>query len=271
MAQAVVTRWWEQALYWEQEEIWPHHLHRLAGGSVRNALAWWRIVGRDAAIFPDVVAVAQALLEPAMAELAWRASGGTQPRARGEDDPFCHRLGKRVGRVWLGPLVAADYDSPLSNWTGAIVRARRGSGPPGWRDDPWQLKREQQPATTAGQLRVIAAEQRMGGSGTRRRATVPAEHRLRITQLLDDTREQLAQLRGAQSGTTAEVARTLLEHLSRSADLTRPSCTPPQPSPPAWRWRMSLSGPACPPRSWQRFLPRARSTADAPRAGAVGL
>lgn len=59
----------------------------------------------------------------------------------------------------------------------------------------------------------------MGGSGTRWRATVPAEHRLRITQLLDDAREQLAQLRGAQSGTTAEVARTLLEHLSHSADL----------------------------------------------------
>jgi hypothetical protein len=71
----------------------------------------------------------------------------------------------------------------------------------------------------AGQLRVMVAEKHSGGTGTRWRAMVPAEHRLHITQLLDDTREQLAQLRGTQNGTTAEVARTLLEHLSHSARL----------------------------------------------------
>lgn len=75
------------------------------------------------------------------------------------------------------------------------------------------------PRPWPSQLRVRAAERQAGGSGTRWRATVPAEHRLRITQLLDESREQLAQLRGVQSGTTAEVARTLLEHLSQSAEL----------------------------------------------------
>ncbi|MGP3974468.1 DNA-binding protein [Streptomyces sp. 8N114] len=219
VAHAVVARWWERALEWEQEEVWPRRLHHLVGGSMGGELAWWRIVSRDAAIFPEVVTVAGALLEPAMAELAWRASGGMRPRARGDDDPFCRRLGERVGRDWLGPLVAADYGSPLSDWTGAVVRARRGSRPPGWRDDPWRLKREQQPATMAGLLRVGAAEQRSGGSGTRWRATVSAEQRLRISQLLDEAREGLEQVRGAQSGTTAEVARTLLEHLSQSVEL----------------------------------------------------
>lgn len=71
----------------------------------------------------------------------------------------------------------------------------------------------------AGQLRGRAAERQAGGSGTRWRATVPAEHRLRITRLLEESREQLAQLRGVQSGTTAEVARALLEHLSHGAEL----------------------------------------------------
>ncbi|MEV6133848.1 TniQ family protein [Streptomyces violaceusniger] len=33
VAHAVVARWWEQALHWEQEEIWPHRLHLLAGGN----------------------------------------------------------------------------------------------------------------------------------------------------------------------------------------------------------------------------------------------
>ncbi|MDQ1005581.1 hypothetical protein QFZ82_000065 [Streptomyces sp. V4I23] len=80
LAHVVVARWWEQALYWEQEKVWPWRLHQLAGGSVGADLAWWRIVGRDAAILPEVVAVAQAMLDPAMAELAWRASGGMRPR-----------------------------------------------------------------------------------------------------------------------------------------------------------------------------------------------
>lgn len=205
---------------------WPAGGSRPCPGSRRRSgravctLAWWRIVGRDAAIFPEVVAVAQALLEPAMAEVAWQASGGMKPRARSADDPFCHRLGERVGRTWLGPELAADHGSPLNDWKGAIVRARRReTGPPGWPEDPWHLKREQQPATMAGQLRVLAAEQQAGGSGTRWRATVSAEQRLRITQLVDEAREQLVELRGVHSGTTAEVARTLLEHLSQSAEL----------------------------------------------------
>lgn len=219
LAHAVVARRWEQALNWERETIWPRRLHQVAGGNAGTELERWRIVGRDAVVFPEVVAVADALLDPAMAELAWRASGGMRPRVRGGDDPFCHRLGERVDRDWLGSLVAADYGGPLSGWRSAIVSARRGSGPPGWRDDPWHLKREQQPATMAGQLRVMAAEAQAGGSGTRWRATVSAEHRFRITQLLDEAREVLAQLRGARSGTTAEVARELLEHLSQSAEL----------------------------------------------------
>jgi hypothetical protein len=219
LAHAVVARWWEQALSWEQEEIWPRRLHQLAGGNAGPRLEWWRIVGRDAAIFPEVVAVADALLEPAMAEVAWQASGGMKPRARSADDPFCHRLGERVERDWLGSLGAADYGGPLSGWRSAIVGARRNSGPPGWRDDPWHLKRDQQPATMAGQLRVMAAEAQAGGSGTRWRATVSAEHRFHITQLLDEAREELVQLRGVQSGTTAEVARTLLERLSQGAEL----------------------------------------------------
>jgi hypothetical protein len=212
-------RWWEQALHWERETIWPRRLHQVAGGNAGPELERWRIAGRNPVIFPEVVAVADALLDPAMAELAWRGSGAGRPRPLPADGAFCRRLGEQVGRGWLGPLAATDYGGPLSGWRGAIVRARRGGGPPGWRDDPWHLKREQQPATMAGQLRVMAAETQAGGSGTRWRATVSAEHRFHITQLLDEAREELVQLRGVQSGTTAEVARTLLEHLSQSADL----------------------------------------------------
>jgi hypothetical protein len=220
LAHAVVARWWEEALHWEQEEIWPHRLHRVAGGNAGTDFERWRIVGRDPVVFPEVVAVADALLEPAMAELVWSDSGGQRPRPLAVDGAFCRRLGERVGRDWLGPLSAVDYGGPLLTWMGAVIRQRRGEGgSPGWRDDPWRLKREQQPATMAGQLRVIAAEQQAGGSRTRWRATVSAEHRFQIEQMISEAQEQLVQLRGVHSGTTAEVARTLLEHLSCSAAL----------------------------------------------------
>jgi hypothetical protein len=76
VAYAVVARWWDEALHWEQEEIWPHRLHRVAGGNAGKNPKRWRIVGRDPVIFPEVAAVADALLDPAMAELVWKDSGG---------------------------------------------------------------------------------------------------------------------------------------------------------------------------------------------------
>ncbi|MEU9412324.1 hypothetical protein AB0E08_42440 [Streptomyces sp. NPDC048281] len=177
-------------------------------------------MGRDTVVFPEVVAVADTLLDPAMAQLAWTDSGAGRPRALPADGKFCRRLGERVGRPWLGPLAATDYGGPLTSWMGSVIRIRRGvGGPPGYDNDPWWLRQEHQPATMAGQLRVMAAEAQEGGSGTRWRATVSAEHRFHITRLLDEAREELAQLRGVQSGTTAEVARELLERLSQSAEL----------------------------------------------------
>ncbi|MFD5192638.1 hypothetical protein ACFWMU_31770 [Streptomyces sp. NPDC058357] len=64
LAYAVVARWWEGAYVWEREEIWPRRLHLVAGGDAGDDLEWWRVVGSDAVIFPEVVAVADALLDP---------------------------------------------------------------------------------------------------------------------------------------------------------------------------------------------------------------
>ncbi len=68
-------------------------------------------------------------------------------------------------------------------------------------------------------VRVLTAEQQSGGSGSRWRAAVNAEHRFHIEQSIAQAREQLVELRGVHSGTTAEVARTLLQHLSHSSAL----------------------------------------------------
>lgn len=45
-----------------------------------------------------------------------------------------------------------------------------------------------------------------GGSGTRWRAAVSAEHRFHITQLVMEADAQLVELRGVHSGTTPEVS-----------------------------------------------------------------
>ncbi|MFB7459215.1 DNA-binding protein [Streptomyces sp. NPDC056188] len=220
LAYAVVTRWWEQALAWEREVVWPRRLHQVAGGNAGTELEWWRIVGRDTVIFPEVVAVADALLDPAMAELVWRDSGAGRPRPLPADGSFCGRLGERVGRGWLGPLAATDYGGPLTSWMGAVIRIRRGAGgPPGYGNDPWWLRQEHAPATMAGQLRGLSKERSAPGSGTTWRSTVPAEQRALITSLVNDAEEQLTQLRGAQYGKTADTAQQLLGNLGHAATL----------------------------------------------------
>ncbi|MEV7445644.1 DNA-binding protein [Streptomyces sp. NPDC091204] len=220
LAQAVVARWWEQAYGWERETIWPRRLHVVAGGDAGGDLEWWRIGGRDAVVFPEVVAVAEVLLDPGMAELVWVDSGAGRPRALPADGMFCRRLGERLGRAWLGPLAATDHGGPLIAWMGGVIRRRRGaSGSPGYADDPWWVRQEHQPATMAGQLRVLGKEKRAPGSGTMWRAVVPAEQRARIGSLVDGAQEQLIQLRGAQAGSSADVAQRLLRILGHSADL----------------------------------------------------
>ncbi|TVL87356.1 DNA-binding protein [Streptomyces sp. SAJ15] len=220
LAHAVVARWWDHALHWERETIWPRRLHQVAGGDAGSEFEWWRIVGRDAVVFPEVVAVADALLDPEMAELVWVDSGAGRPRALPADGMFCRRLGERVGRAWLGPLAATDHGGPLIAWMGSVIRRRRGAGgPPGYANDPWWVRQEHQPVTMAGQLRVLGKEKRAPGSGTMWRAVVPPEQRARIISLIDSAEEQLLQLRGVQSGPTAEVARQLLRGLAHSAGL----------------------------------------------------
>ncbi|MFD5541705.1 hypothetical protein ACFWIJ_28725 [Streptomyces sp. NPDC127079] len=71
----------------------------------------------------------------------------------------------------------------------------------------------------AGQLRVLGKEKKAPGSGTMWRAAVPAEQRRLITSAVDSTEEQLLQLRGVQTGPTAEAARRLLRGPGHRAGL----------------------------------------------------
>ncbi|MFG2304541.1 DNA-binding protein [Actinacidiphila glaucinigra] len=219
VARAVVCAWWEQALHWEKEQIWPARLHRVAGGDAGGDFWRWRAVVRDAVVFPEAVTVADALLDPAMAELAWRDSGAEHPQLLPVDGAFCRELGMRVGRPWLGPLAAVDYGGPLLAWMGAIIRRRRNMTPGGYADDPWRVKHEHRPVTAAAQLRTLAQNTAAGGSGTTWRSAVPAEQRAMITALVGEATEHLTELRGAHSGTARDASRHLLQTLTRTTSL----------------------------------------------------
>ncbi|MCC9312320.1 DNA-binding protein [Kitasatospora sp. RB6PN24] len=222
VAWAVVCRWWDVALGWQEERVWPARLHALAGGDAGGDFWRWRAVARDAAVFPEVVEVARALLDPEMAELVWLDGGAGRPRALPADGAFCQRLGERVGRPWLGPLAAVDFGGPLIAWMGAVIRRRRGVAvPPGYRDDLWWVRRELQPPSMAAQLRALTKEARLPGSGTVWRSAVAPEQRMLIGTLLDDAEEQLLQLRGAQRGSSAEAAERLLKGIGSAAGRLR--------------------------------------------------
>ncbi|WP_241003357.1 DNA-binding protein [Streptomyces sp. CB01881] len=217
VAYAVVCRWWDLALEWPDERVWPARLHALAGGDAGGDFWRWRAVTRDTAVFPEVVEVARALLDPVMAELAWQDSGAERPRALPAGGAFCRQLGERVGRRWLGPLAAVDFGGPLIAWMGAVIRRRRGAAVPrGHRDELWWVRRELQPTSMAAQLRALTKEAKLPGSGTVWRSAVAPERRALIGNLLDDAEEQLIQLRGAQRGSSAEAAERLLKGLGCS-------------------------------------------------------
>lgn len=182
LARAVVCAWWEQALEWEQERIWPARLHAVAGGDAGPRFWWWRIVAREAVVFPESVALAGVLLDPGMQERIWDDHGRGGPvHPFRPDGAFFRELAVRLGRPWLadtgqapqtglvlgGPLHAG----PLLDCVGAFTRIRRGQQDPrGYGLDPWWLRADHRPASARVQLRELAerATQSAVGRGTGR-------------------------------------------------------------------------------------------------------
>ncbi|MFD7732158.1 DNA-binding protein [Kitasatospora phosalacinea] len=216
VAWAVVCQWWELALGWEQERVWPARLHALARGDAGagEGFWWWRVVAREAAVFPEVVAVAGALVDPVVTEMVWRDSGGERVRAFPADGEFAQELGRRLGRPWLGEGGAVAGSGALVRWRGAVVRRRRDVGQVGeWGMDPWWLPREEQPVSVAAQLRTLA--QRADGSISWR-ASVPREERGWIGEKVREATDVLSWLDVHGTAAVAAGARELIVGLLQS-------------------------------------------------------
>jgi hypothetical protein len=216
LAQAVVCQWWDLALEWKEEQIWPTRLHQLAGGDAGLQFWWWRAVAREPAVFPETVALAEALLDPAVAGMVWRDSGAEHIRPFPPDGEFGWELGRRLGRPWLAHIRAIPDSSALNRWWGAIVRRRRNTGQPDDRTwDPWWIPREDQPASVAAQLRTLT--QRAEGTITWR-ASVPRPERTWIDDKIREAGELLAAFDAHGTAPLAETTRDLLDTLGQSID-----------------------------------------------------
>ncbi|WP_406212002.1 hypothetical protein [Streptomyces canus] len=73
---------------------------RRAGDGVGWGFEQWRLLVRDAVVFPEVVSVARALADPRLRERAGQGAQGLL-RDRAGAEQFAAVLGVRLGRGWL--------------------------------------------------------------------------------------------------------------------------------------------------------------------------
>jgi len=214
VARAVVCQWWDLALEWPDEHTWPARLHTLAGGDASENFWWWRAVTRDAAVFPETIALAQALVDPAVAEMVWQDSGAQQIKPFPPDGRLAQELGRRLDRPWLGNAGAIPDSSALNAWWGALVRRRRDTAQPGdWGHDPWWIKREDQPATVPALLRTL--NQHADGTITWR-ASIPRPERSWINDRIREATELLATLDPHNTAPLPTATKDLIDTLNQT-------------------------------------------------------
>ncbi len=162
VARAVVCGWWQQEAVWQRERIWGQRLERVALDTSRAAEAasqwpttWWQLVARDAVIFPEVVAVAAALVDPALQLLA--TDERPLVRRSRHHDRFVTALGDRLDRDWLNEVERPERPSALQAWMRGLARELRSHSLPGSaHSGMWRVQEAQQPAEVGAGLRLLA-------------------------------------------------------------------------------------------------------------------
>ena len=253
VARAVVCQWWDLALEWNDERIWPQRLHALAGGDASDNLWWWRAVTREATTFPETVALAGALIDPAVADKVWHDSGGPGTfRISPRDGQFEQELARRLGRPWLARVGATTDSTALTALRGAVVRQRHGIGQPGdWGQDPWWIPRDHQPTSTTALLRTLT--QRTDGTITWR-ATIPRPERRWINDQVRQATELLAALDPHDTAPLSTTAQQLINSLNQAIATLDQAVTgiASSATPPASPSTTSPPGPTSPPPTSNR-------------------
>lgn len=115
--------------------------------------AWWRLVARDAVFFPEVVAVAAALVDPALRLLV--TDERPLVRRSRHHDRFVTALGDRLERGWLREVERPERPSALQAWMRGLARELRSPQLSGSaHSEMWQVQATHQPADVGAGLRL---------------------------------------------------------------------------------------------------------------------
>ncbi|MFG2638086.1 Helicase associated domain protein [Streptomyces sp. NPDC048362] len=175
LARAVVCGWWQREEFWARENVWGPRLEQVVAATRTQGTdpaGWgdpqWRLLARDAVVFPEIVTVAKALLDPRLRELA-AESAGALLRDRAGAGRFTQALGGRLARPWLAEVEAAAPTGPLARWVSAMLRERRrpAGAPPlrGWQG-VWWVRGPHRPLDVAAGLRLLAESPDTGADET---------------------------------------------------------------------------------------------------------
>lgn len=167
VARAIVCGWWQQEDFWQRERVWRQRLECVADqtaaaspASTTWPLAWWRLVARDAVIFPELVTVAGALVDPALQQLAVGGPGG-RPLVRrpGQDGNFVAALGARLERGWLSEVEQPEASGALQAWMSSLVSTSRSPSAPGLAHGKvWWVRAAHRPVEVGAGLRLLAED-----------------------------------------------------------------------------------------------------------------
>ncbi|MBY8844585.1 Helicase associated domain protein [Streptomyces sp. SP2-10] len=173
LARAVVCGWWGQEEFWTREAVWGPRLEQVVAATRRwcpDPAGWgvrqWRLLVRDVVVFPEVVAVAEALVSSRMRQLVAGNSSGALVRDRGGGEPIVGALGERVRRPWLVELKADRRGGPLASWSQAVAREQRrpsGSPPRQGRSGLWWVHSAHRPVEVGAGLRLLGQGTGAGG------------------------------------------------------------------------------------------------------------
>ncbi|MFD8032758.1 transposase [Streptomyces sp. NPDC059717] len=175
LAQAVVCGWWEREEFWAREVVWGQRLddvvaatRRSCGGVAGWGDAQWRLLVRDAVVFPEVVAVAAALTDARLVERVCGQMTGLL-RDRAEVEPFAAELGRRLERPWLAAVERSGAPGALARWVAATAREQRrpeGAQPVSGFGGRWSVRAPHRPVEVgAGLLGLAPSPDHASGRG----------------------------------------------------------------------------------------------------------
>ncbi|MET8647615.1 transposase [Streptomyces sp. NPDC004074] len=170
VARAIVCRWWQLDDFWQRERVWGQRLERIAAQTARAfqasptwPIAWWRLVARDAVVFPELVTVAAALLDPSLQQLVvGRSDGRPLVRRPGQDGKFVAALSARLERGWLNEVEQPERSGALQAWMSGLVSEYRSLSSPATHRGMWWVRAAHRPVEVGAGLRLLAADTSAG-------------------------------------------------------------------------------------------------------------